>query len=442
MTMTNLQVTPLHPALHFEPGLTAVGIMEPAGSALIVRRHGPLPERVKLVRGKEQTTADGRAVHPQPTHHAPLIGRWPAADVAAFCADGAAPSFTTFLQDIRRALTQQIEFKRSESASLVACWIAGTYFHPLFTAYPRLNLIGPKRSGKSKLLQVTAAVAFNGLHFVLPTAATIFRLVEPLRPTLCLDEMEKLDKSDAHPIEGLINAGYKAGATVPRTEGDTKREVVLYNAYAPVALAGIKGLHDVLADRAITIEMQRGLDKARINAEVIPDDPVYSAIRAMGYRLALTAADSLRGALSVIREQQDSFKLLEGRPLELYRPLMAVAMLAGGDPSFLCDLSAIVQDDGDRDEMDHRAAWLFSELTRRFADPAVDSITVTPSQLLDGCDWATRPLLTTAAVGKLVSTYGLAEGRKHTSAGRVYTFTRAKFTEQAQRYRYRRDGEG
>src|SRR5262245_36294058 len=151
--------------------------------------------------------------------------------------------------------------------------------------------------------------------------------------------MERLDKSDAKPIEAIINAGYKKGLTVPRTEGDTARgyQVTPYDVFSPMALAGISGLHHVLADRAITIGMQRGLSKAKLNSEVFSDESPYPELRAHAYRVALTRWPEVEDALQEIRATQDSFTILAGRPLELYRPLIALALIAknDGEPSFI-----------------------------------------------------------------------------------------------------------
>ena len=433
----------IHPALHFEAELASVGIVDAAGKPVLVIRHaGQLPA-IHAVKKRDdgRYIIEQRPLVPSPAQHGLLAGRWSAADVEAFIKDGTAPTFAQLLNQIRTELRRQIEFARPEAASLVALWIAGTYFHPLFGTFPRLNLTGPKRTGKSKLLQLIAAISFNGLHLVIPTAATIFRLVEPLRPTLCLDEMEKLDRDDKSTIEALINAGYKVGTTVPRVEGDRTREVVLYDAYAPIALAGISGLNAVLADRAITVEMQRGLNKATINSEVVVDDPIYGKLRAAGYRVALARWLDVQAALETVRDRQDSFTTLAGRPLELYRPLIALAILTnyiGGDPRFLADLSSLVQNEaGSRDELDRQATWLFNELDRRLTGDT--SITVTPAELLTGGDWTNRPLIDAARVGKLLNTYGFTDGRRRTSKGSVYTITRARFTEQAQRYGHQTD---
>jgi hypothetical protein len=437
MTDTTKQpATPLHPTLHFEPRLTSVGVFDAAGKlALITCLPGELPAHVKpqLTSGG-RWQAGGRPLHPAPALYARLNGRWDASDVAAFCKDGTAPSFAAFLARLRDELLQLVEFTRPETAALVACWIAGTYFFPLFTTFPRLNLNGRKQAGKSKTLQVIAATAFNGLHLVIPTAATLFRLIEPLRPTFCLDEMEKLDNSEQGAIGAILNAGYKAGIGVPRTEEHKGERVVRdYDAYAPVALASIKGVNLVLGDRAITVTMQRGRDKRRVNAEVDTQDPRFSAIRAMGYRLALTGGLTVRRALDAVRAQPDSFTTLAGRPLELYRPLIALATIASaeGDPSFLAALSALVRDDIESQErLDPDTALLFAALETRLR--AAPTITVYPGQLLTDENGLWLP---GGPVGKLLQQHGFPPGTR-TKLGQPYTITREQLVGQARAHGY------
>lgn len=432
---------PLHPALHFELGMAAVGILDAAGNPLMVQRQRgqdnrppPLPTCVALEFTKDgQFIVGGRPVHPAPEPLRDLAGQWDAANLEAFCKDGAAPTFAEWMGQMRAELVRQIEFTRPEDASLLACWAAGTYFHPLFLTFSRLNINGPQHSGKSKTLQVLAAVAFNGLYQVLPTPAILFRLIEPLHPTFCIDEVEKLDRSDAKPIESIYNMGYKAGARVARTEGDSaKRRVVSYGVYTPMALAGIRGLHGVLADRAILVRMQPGLNKTRVNREVDPRDPVYAQMRGMGYRLALTGWPAVKAALESVRRRQDSFKHLAGRPLELYRPLLAVAILASheGDSTFLADLSALVRDDADaREGLQPEVARLFELLEERLR--AAPSITVSPGELIGGF----RQLdMTAENGGRLLRLHGF-KGRRQ-KAATVYTITREHFTTQARRYGY------
>lgn len=331
-------------------------------------------------------------------------------------------------------MTGLIEFPRPEMASLIACWIAGTYFFPLFNTFPRLNLNGRKHSGKSKTLQVIAATAFNGLHYVIPTAATLFRLIEPLRPTLCLDEMEKLDRSEARDIEGILNAGYKTGIRVPRTEEiDGVRTVKDYDVYAPIALAGIKGLNHVTADRSITVMLQKGHDKHRVNAEVNPESPVFTEVRAMGYRLALTGGEKIRQAVAMVTAKQDLFKHLSGRPLELYRPLIALALLASaaGETGFMTDLNLLVTEDAeDEATVDPDTARLFAALEKILRARPI--VTVYPGKLVPD-DWGEGGWLDGGQVGRWLKQHGFPPG-KRTKDGQSYTVTLERFLAQAHIY--------
>src|SRR5262249_35499655 len=151
---------------------------------------------------------------------------------------------------------------------VVACWITGTYLYLRFTTFPRLNIHGERGSGKTKLLQLISMMAFNGRLIVEPTGPVLFRTIEALRSSLCLDEMENLHGDDQRAVRSIINAGYKSGATVTRIEGEAKREPKSYEVYAPIALAGIAGLNAVMADRSITITMERGTDREKIDREV------------------------------------------------------------------------------------------------------------------------------------------------------------------------------
>lgn len=426
---------PLHPALDFDPetGRAAVGVLTRQNQLLLVigaLQEGGVQLRTVVDPGKE-------LVYPAPERYQPLAGRWEDGDLRAFLGDSPAPTFAEFLGAIKAALLTHTEFSHLEDADVVACWIAGTYFYPLFTAFPRLNLQGGKGSGKSKVLQLIAEMAHNGLLFVAPTAAILFRLIELLRPTLCLDEMERLDGKDDKPIRDILNAGYKAGATVPRVEGDKERKVVSYNVYAPVALAGIKGLNEVLADRAITITMRRALSKAKLNREVVHDAPEFRKIRAMGYRLALVGWGNVANAQEAVRSRQDEFSILSGRLLELYRPLIALGVLAKahGDGSVLSALSAFVQrDHATREPLPPEESALFRALEKRLR--GADSFTVYGADLVG--DLSPQVLSAKTATSLLKRFFEPGTKTKH---GLPFHITRKDFEERARQQGYPLDGE-
>jgi hypothetical protein len=203
--------------------------------------------------------------------------------------------------------------------------------------------------------------------------------------------------------------------------------------YAPVALAGIKGLNHVLADRAITVMMQKGHHKTHVNAEVDMNSSAFAELRAMGYRLALTACPQLVQALDALTAKQDTFKHLAGRPLELYRPLIAVALLAvhEGEGSFMTDLNTLVKENADDEAtVDPDTARLFTALEKCLGTMA--TITVYPGKLIPD-EWGPGGWLDGGQVGKLLKQHGFPPG-KRTKDGQSYTITWERFLGQAHAY--------
>lgn len=416
----------LHPALDFDPrtGRAAVGLTTRDNRAVMVMSDSA--RRIALI------TEPKALVHPAPLGYPMLAGRWDEHDLRAFLAESTSASFAEFLGAIRAVLLEHVEFSYVEDADLVAAWVAATYFHPLFTAFPRLNLQGGKGAGKSKVLHLVASMAFNGLMFVAPTAAPLFRLIEALRPSLALDEMEQLDKSDAKSINAILNAGYKAGALVPRVEGDKTREVVTYSVYAPIAIAGIKGLNEVLADRAITVAMRRATSRVRANREVVPDAAELRAVRSAGYRLALLGWPWVVRALEAVVRKQDEFVMLSGRQLELYRPLIALGMLTKvqGDGSVLATLSAFAaRDHASRDPLAAEEAALFTALERRLR--AAGSVLVYGADLLGEL----VPHVETAKGATALLKRYFAPGAK-TNRSVPFLITREEFEARAEQHGY------
>jgi hypothetical protein len=239
-----------------------------------------------------------------------------------------APSLDWTLQHLRDLFDALVELPDPRHSTLLATWALGTYFHPLFLTFPRLVIFGESVSGKSKVLLVLAETAWNAILFTSPTAATVFRLVEKYRATLLLDEVENLKNPrdpTARALVPLINQGYKRGARVPRTEGEGKnRDVVGYEVYSPMAIAGVTGVGAVTETRSITLAIQRGTDLNRLNAQVDPHDPVFAEIRDACYRLCLVAPAVVAGTYRFGTLPA----WLTGRAREVWGPLLAIAAAA------------------------------------------------------------------------------------------------------------------
>ena len=111
---------------------------------------------------------------------------------------------------------------------------------------------------------------------------------------------------------------------MPRVEEDRPRRVEFFDVFTPMALAGIRGLHATTEDRCLPLVMQRGTDRARVNAEVNPEAPALARIRDGCYRLLLTRSAALAAALAAVPLPG----WLNARARELWRPLLALAHVA------------------------------------------------------------------------------------------------------------------
>ncbi|MBI3455462.1 MAG: hypothetical protein HY002_06715 [Candidatus Rokubacteria bacterium] len=322
----------MHPWLNLNGDMALVGRMTDAGA-------------VELVTSERLTySPDDELMKPflvaSPRPYPDLAGRWRDEDVAAFRADAEAPSIAEVLALIVHALDRHMEFPRREHRTLVAVWALATYFFLAFVTFPRLALSGEPESGKSKLLELLRAFAWNALLIITPTPAVLFRLAQEFRPTLLLDEMEKLGKEDTREILAILNSGYKVGACVPRVEGERARHVEPFAVYGPLAFAAIKATNLVTESRCIPLVLLRGVDKAKINAEVDPNADLFARIRAECYRLLLARWRDVAAASHAVAFPE----WLNGRARELWKPLFALAELADAEGlSLTSDLHALAR---------------------------------------------------------------------------------------------------
>ena len=95
--------------------------------------------------------------------------RWSLAELNRIVADYADTKATLsqspneIFQQIKELAKKYIELEKEIDYSLVATWAIGTYFFPIFAAYPFLNPKAPNRSGKSQFLNFLKQICFNAV---------------------------------------------------------------------------------------------------------------------------------------------------------------------------------------------------------------------------------------------------------------------------------------
>jgi putative DNA primase/helicase len=213
------------------------------------------------------------------------------------------------------------------AAEVLALWPAHAHAFDAFLHTPRLNLSSAEAEcGKTTTLDLLATLAPRSLRTENLTAPVLFRLVAQYKPTLLLDEVDTY-LSHAQELRGLINAGHKQGGCAYRCEGKDNA-VRAFNAFAPAVISGIGALHETLRSRSISLllvkakpEEQEGLT-ARFDSRHTETEVVLCR------KLARWAQDNF-AALQVCDPAMPPGAY--NRTADNWRPLFAIAQIAGGD---------------------------------------------------------------------------------------------------------------
>jgi Protein of unknown function (DUF3631) len=242
------------------------------------------------------------------------------------------PHGSVLLDQVEAMLARFVAFPSDEARIAVTLWVAHTHALTAFECTPRLAFLSPEPgSGKTRAMEILELLVLRPLLTVNVTPAYLFRKVadEQGPPTILYDEIDTVfgpKAKDNEDIRGMLNAGYRRGATAGRCviKGKTV-EVEELPAFAAVALAGLDDLPDTIMSRSIVIRMRRRAPSERIESyrrRVHQDE---------GHELR----DQLAAWVSVVRANlQDAWpdlpKSIEDRNADVWEPLLAIADAAGG----------------------------------------------------------------------------------------------------------------
>ncbi len=219
------------------------------------------------------------------------------------------------------------------SAVAVALWIIASWFvEEVDFAAILAALSATKRCGKSHLLDLIRCTARRGYLTSGSgvTTAVVFRLNNTHRPTLAIDEAERLAGRHAdRELIAMLNAGYRRGARVQRcVERNGDFEVVDFDAFGFRALAAIGRLWDTILDRAIVVRLER---KARdMNLRRFSIRAVEREGLVFAGRLRRWATDN-REAVGTAALETPRPAWLDDRACDNWSSLFAVAAVAGGE---------------------------------------------------------------------------------------------------------------
>lgn len=224
------------------------------------------------------------------------------------------------LDDIVTFNERFITHADKSSHDLVALWVASTHAMPTWDWHGRLYITAPQPGcGKTTQAEVMALLCPNSDRIASTSGPGLFRNISANQPTLFIDEAEsqfsRHSGRDGDVVNQVINAGYKQGAVVTRSEGNKS---VRHEVFAAVCIVGIDNgtLTDTVRSRCIPVQMVPGKKGERFRERHHVEFGAEVRLQLAHHALDMTVV-----------EIPDGF----GRASDIWEALYSVAVLAGRD---------------------------------------------------------------------------------------------------------------
>jgi hypothetical protein len=282
--------------------------------------------------------------------------------------DQAERSAAKLLQAVESVLCDYVVVGAEERCA-VALWVLHTHTFAveggeLFSASevtPYLHVMSPAPGcGKSTLFEVLETIVGRAKMVAAGISkASLIRLLHGTCPTLLLDEVDLLMKGDreaANAIHQAINAGYRRRGTAellaPTPGGGWENTSM--RVFSPKAFAGIGRLPHSLATRTIPIGLRPKMPDETVRDKW--EDLIWAETTGLRDDLAEWGAHT-REQLRSMREL-DMPNELHNRTREIWRPLWAIADLAGAEWPDRARRAAVALHTARSQELDHRVLLL------------------------------------------------------------------------------------
>jgi Protein of unknown function (DUF3631) len=229
------------------------------------------------------------------------------------------------LADIERTFARYIVLPKGAGVAL-ALWTLHAWTVDAGDISPFLVLVSPtKRCGKTNTLIVLFYLTPRSELASNISASALFRYIEKIHPTLLIDEADSFVK-DNEEMRGILDSGHtRAAAYVIRNvEVNGDHEPRRFSTWAAKAIATIRGLADTLEDRSVVLTLQRKPPGAKVERLRKRDSNEFAALRRQALRWAEDNLSALADPDPAIPDA------LNDRAADNWRPLLAIADLAGG----------------------------------------------------------------------------------------------------------------
>jgi hypothetical protein len=252
-----------------------------------------------------------------------------------------------------------------EQADTLALWTTHTHAFGAAETTPYLGATSAeKRSGKTRALEAAELLVRTPLPTMNISDAALFRAIAKLAPTLLMDEIDAIfspKARDREDLRGMLNAGYRQGAMAWRMGGANMRQLESFPVFCPKMFAGIGDLPDTIADRTITIRLQRRTRDEEIERFRRRDvEPEAALLRGRIAEWCEPQLDELRRIRPNLPDE------LDDRAQDCWEPLLAIADLAGGKWPERARTAALTLSTGDAREDDSVRVRLLVDIEQVF----------------------------------------------------------------------------
>lgn len=347
--------------------------------------------------------------------------------------DGAA-----LLDEVRDALLKYVIFPSPHCAVAVTLWTAATHGLAAWQHATRLVILSPqKRCGKSRLMDIVAALSFSPLMCSDTSPAAVFRSIgdnDDETPTLFVDEADVLfgTKRAAEANEdlrGLFNSGWQRGRPTRRCVGP-QQVPTDFPTFSMAALAAINAIPDTIADRAVVISLKR-----RQAGETVARFRLRRDLAPL-VNLSTLLTRWVREQVPVLRDVEPELPdSIEDRAADAWEPLVAIADAAGGHwpDSARAACKALTAAAADADE--EHTAKLLADIRDVFAlsgEPFMASrMLVKELRDIEDSPWGDDEL-SVSKLARLLKPYGVKPG--HNAAKTVRGYDIANLRDAFTRY--------
>jgi len=343
-------------------------------------------------------------------------------------------SIKKLFEKIKNLLKKYVELEMEEDYSIISAWVIGTYFFPIFSAFPFLHIRAPKQSGKTQCLNFLKQVCFNAVK-AKPTFPALSDTVDSLRGTYLIDQADLLKRKGNEELVEILTDSYKREGGKRRLRFPEKQggwKTIEQEAYSPKVFASIGDLPEDLADRCVSIPFIRS---QRNFPEPSEENENWKEIRRELYKVLLAEFSVIKSTYEILNVQYRQNSKIVGRNLELWLPLETI-------------LKHCVEED-EKEKIQKRYTQLYgyteyepNELEKEVIEVIYKSfndneeIKLRPPEIREEIQdenlwgfWKDRDLTPhqkDIAIGFIIKKFNLSSDKKNTNKGVVYLFEKKK----------------